>query len=670
MSDPMYFNGIDGSSGSYLLPPLAPEQLSAIIQGEPIDEAQMNELKAWYGYLTTSTFAVKEGVDPKNLSEAGWGVIFAHDTPPAVIEALKPLLDHRQRQAAAHKEYYFKSYTGGEGYRPGESKNAWLTRHGIGPGPADPEKVPYYLLLVGDPEKIPYKFQTQLDVQYAVGRICFDTVEEYANYAQSVVQAETRNLKLPRRASFFGVANPDDPATILSADQLVQPLMLARKADSDALRAGWQFDLALKAGAQKSVLADYLGGSKTPALLFAASHGMSFPNGDSRQFAHQGSLLCQDWPGPRQWRKPVPEDFYFSADDLGSDANLFGSIAFFFACYGGGTPMLDEFAQQAFKNQRANIAPRSFISRLPQRMLSHPKGGALAVIGHVERAWGYSFVWGKAGGQLAVFDSSLKRLMEGNPIGHAVEYFNERYAELSTVLSSELEEIQFGKDASNLALELAGMWTANNDARNYVVLGDPAVRMMVADNGEAAPAARPSITLSSAPAAAQPAAQTGKGIAMKEVVSTQATPAAPSGGSDPGSDRRPGSVSFGLFDSPKETLSGVGNALQEFANKLGAFLSATLEDAATLKVSTYTSDNISQVEFANGELSGANLRALTFIKMDGDTLVCVPKENGEVDTELWNIHLEMVKQAQASRAEFIKTAVSAASSLVGLGGAK
>jgi hypothetical protein len=81
------------------------------------------------------------------------------------------------------------------------------------------DKVPYYLLIVNDPEKIPYRFQYQLDVQYAVDRIHFSTLEKYTQYAHSVVMAETEN-RIATPSHLLRVQNLDDPATA-SAPQLV-----------------------------------------------------------------------------------------------------------------------------------------------------------------------------------------------------------------------------------------------------------------------------------------------------------------------------------------------------------------------------------------------------------------------------------------------------------------
>jgi len=467
--DLLCFNGINGASGAYHLPPMAPEQLVNMVKGEsPADKSVVQVGRSLLE--KDGHYGVTEGLDAADLLDAGWGVIFPHDTDGGVIEALQPLLRLRREQAGER----FRIYHGSDGYMPEETKSQFLARHGVGPGPAQPETVPYYLMIAASPQTIPFSFQFQLDVQYGVGRLCFSTLDEYAAYAQTVVASETGSLSCSRNFHLLGVSNPDDRATHLSLEGLVQPLT---KNLGQAF-PDWQVTPFLEEEANKSRLLSLFSGKERSALLFTASHGMSFPHGDSRQFGHQGALLCGEWPGPKQWKGAIPQDFYVAGDDLTDEAGPGGLISFHHACYGAGVPLYDDFSRASYRAREA-LAPYPFISGLPQRLLAHPKGGALAVVGHVDRAWGYSFDWPGSGSQTAVFESALTRILKGKPVGMALDFFNERYAELAAELTTVLDGLEFGKKPNYK--ELVASWTAHNDARDYVLLGDPAVRLPLDD---------------------------------------------------------------------------------------------------------------------------------------------------------------------------------------------
>src|ERR1041385_23357 len=217
-------NGINASTGDYFFEPETIDEIAARAARPPLDQEHIDELVEHH---QSKSFAVVPWASPKNLSETGWGVIFPAGDDPTIRkirDALCELLDHRKEQAGANKPHYYREFIGDDGYYPGITKSAFLQKYGATYSSADPENVPYYLLIVGDPETIPFSFQYQLDVQYAVGRIYFDTLEEYAQYARSVVMAEKDQVKLPRRLTLFGPKNADDASTRNSADLLIAPL--------------------------------------------------------------------------------------------------------------------------------------------------------------------------------------------------------------------------------------------------------------------------------------------------------------------------------------------------------------------------------------------------------------------------------------------------------------
>ena len=83
----LVFNGINGATGDYDLPPMTGEELASVIQHLGASE-NAKELRFHHLTATEQTHGLKEGLDPKKLDEAGWGIVFAHDADPGIEEAL------------------------------------------------------------------------------------------------------------------------------------------------------------------------------------------------------------------------------------------------------------------------------------------------------------------------------------------------------------------------------------------------------------------------------------------------------------------------------------------------------------------------------------------------------------------------------------------------------
>jgi len=412
--------------------------------------------------------------DPMDLSQAGWGVLFASDADPAIKEALQPLLE--RRRAEVQDERFFKIFEGKMGVAEGQTAAAWASARNVSlSAPVSPRKgVPFYLLIVGDPARIPFEFQAQLDLQWAAGRLHFDSVSDYAAYASKLVDYEKGLApKRQRSAAVWMPRNPLDLATPLLAASLVPELRGETSPGDEPLGTHQKFDVSMFVGenqATKDRLTSIVRGEDgRPAILFTGSHGAEWSlTKPDIQKMRQGALVTQEWTRG----EPLEAKHYFGGEDVASDANVQGLVAFLFACFGGGCPETDSYFF-APDGSPLQLAPQPLIANLPQALLSH---GALAVIAHIDRAFSYAFEDVMGTPQAQLLRTPLELLMKGRRIGLATDPLNQQWSSLAAQLGVALGGNAPGAPSPRSPL-IANLYIARDDARNYIVLGDPAARI-------------------------------------------------------------------------------------------------------------------------------------------------------------------------------------------------
>ncbi|WP_437670478.1 hypothetical protein [Sorangium sp. So ce131] len=427
-----------------------------------------------------------DAADPESLPDQRWGVI-APEGPAGdrLLGAVAPLCQaRREAQGGADVRVY---------------------RVPAGMGPADAarwkeevywdksvreEDLPRYLLILGDADQVSWDLQLRLASDTFIGRVAFAGEGGYAAYADKVLRWERAEAAAAARAVFLTVRD-GTAATTLGHEALMKPtleLASARKAEgafpaSEIVAVGEDVPSPLDALLEHAA-------RREPGMLFTISHGVGAPRGGWRSLAEQRALQGAMALGLGQ---------RLAAEDLRSRPFLPGGVWFFLACYGAGTPSVSAYRHWLERMRAAGqyagrvdavlaglpvgSAP-PFVAALPQAALENPDG-PLAVIGHVDLAWTYSFqdAGAPSGSRPARFQGIFRALADGGRAGVAhhqlLRFFAEASVELTTL---DNEEARAGAAAASGA-ELgrkAHLWMLRNDLAGYVLLGDPAARLPIA----------------------------------------------------------------------------------------------------------------------------------------------------------------------------------------------
>jgi hypothetical protein len=430
--------------------------------------------------------------DPNDLAQQRWGVVAPEGRAgDRLLSAVAPLLKLREaeqgapvtvlrvpsgidaKQAVAWKDEVYGSEDIAEDDRPG------------------------YLMLLGDLE------ETSLDLQHALasdaftGRVHFETdagevdLDGYAAYAAKVVRFAREATAEEAPDLLFYVAPDGSSATLQGESRLVEPAMEA----SEQRRAAGKLPLARVQRIEAESAAELLaaGASARPSVLLSVSHGMGAPRrgwqSEELQRRRQGALLL----GP---------DEVLDAEHLQQKTFLPGGLWFCVACFGAGTPQAS--AYQAWLSTLAKegdyrgkvdavlaslpaAGQRPFVAAVPQAALRNP-AGPLGVIGHMDLAWTYAFssATDLSESRKSRILSALEAMARGSRAGVAhgalVRFYREANDALMALYQLEADARMNGRPDPTDPKERAHRWMLRNDLRGYVLLGDPAARLPLAQN--------------------------------------------------------------------------------------------------------------------------------------------------------------------------------------------
>jgi len=457
--------------------PALPDQIQINAYAGDVDNHSLVDPRAG-GRLLTRRLALRDAMaGPKPLdardwtdSRIGWGIVLpdnpaldaagkagAQDAPDVVraLLAARSGVVLRYRPGAP-RGTLCRYYDDGSAQDIQVAAQAWGTARG---------KVPRYLMMLGGPEILPWDLQFLFQADCFVGRLALegDALERYIG---RLLEDWKDGSAVAGSPLVWATAQPGD-ITRLMRDCIASPLYNLFKADGGL--APVFIDGSSTAATGDALIAAL--DAHQPGFVATTSHGMTGPLADpARMKADLGLLVDAGFRtiAPNAllaaWQ---PDGVIWYAHACCSAGSL-GATAFTgLVPPGSGV----ERILTAVAGCGDTIAP------FPQALLSASKP-AKAFIGHVEPTFDWSLRQNQTGQFLTnpLLDSFYQRLFSGEPIGMALDSCRRMASSLlNASYGSELAALGAGQERSGeiLALQLMA-----NDWRAFVLLGDPACRLL------------------------------------------------------------------------------------------------------------------------------------------------------------------------------------------------
>lgn len=458
------------------------DQRPTLAQGLSL-EAALSQPRPGDGQMPTHLW--DSGGDPNDLTAQRWGVVVPEgpsgDRMLALIEPLRRLRE--EGQGAPVRVY--RAPPGLDAPAAARWKNRVLHDEAV----AEAEQ-PRYLLLLGDLDVLSLELQQVLAGDGFIGRLAFSADAGFEAYVEKVLRWEKGPSSAPARALFY-TAHDGTAATTLGYQALIAPSLQACRERQelgdfharDILEVGSQQDWTV------SRLLEQVAAPQ-PSLLFSLSHGLGAGRQGWRsadeKYALQGAMSL----GSGQ---------QLDASAVAAGPFLPGGIWFYLACFGAGTPSRSAFHtwlsqlrdagqfggrldQVLTSLPRANERP--FVAALPKAALANPQG-PLAVLGHMDLAWTYSFqdLGRTTKNRPSRFMGLMRSMVAGRRAGVGLSalsrFFAEANVELTALYDQEEEARVAGRPSPVDLTQRAHLWMLRQDLSGYVLLGDPAVHLPV-----------------------------------------------------------------------------------------------------------------------------------------------------------------------------------------------